>query len=91
MLKKNDVRLGTTYIVKISGTLTKIKLTRECRYGGWYGTNLNNGRENHIPTAARLLAEVPTPGEGRLEQISNLRSYGMSFETARQIVDKTEF
>ena len=90
-MKKNDVRLGTTYIVKISGTLTKIKLTRECRYGGWYGTNLNNGRENHIPTAARILAEVFTPGNGRPEQIRTHRLQGLSYDEVRQLVGMIAF
>ena len=90
-MQKHNVKIGTTYIVKVSGTLAKVRLTREHDRGGWYGTNLATGREIRIRTAARLRSEVKPAGEGRLEQIRNLRSQGYSYEVARQIVDKTEF
>jgi len=90
MLKSN-VNIGSTYIVKVSGTLAKVRLARECNYGGWYGTNLATGREIRIRTAARLRSEVKPAGEGRLDQIRNLRAQGSSYDEARQIVDKIEF
>ena len=90
-MQKQNVHIGTTYIVKVSGTLAKVRLTRECKYGGWYGTNLATGREIRIRTAARLRSEVPTPGHGRLEQIRNQRAQGLSYDEARHIVDKIEF
>ena len=86
MLKKN-VKIGTTYWAKVSGEVTKVRITRECDYGGWYGTNLKTGRENRIRTAARLRGEVTPAGEGRLEQIRNQRSQGLSYDVARQIID----
>ena len=76
-MQKNNVKVGMTYIVKVSGTLAKVRLTREHPRGGWYGTNLATGREIRIRTAARLRSEVPAQG------ITN--------EEARRIVDKIEF
>ena len=90
-MQKHNVTIGTTYIVKVSGTLAKVRLTRACNYGGWYGTNLSTGREIRIRTAARLRNEVKLAGEGRLEQIRNARADGMTYEMARQIVDKIQF
>ena len=90
-MQKHNVKIGTTYIVKVSGTLAKVRLTREHDRGGWYGTNLATGREIRIRTAARLRSEVKPAGEGRLEQIRKLCSQGSNYEVARQIVDKTEF
>ena len=90
-MQKHNVKIGTTYIVKVSGTLAKVHLTREHPRGGWYGTNLATGREIRIRKAARLRLEVKPAGEGRLEQIRNLRSDGMSFDVARKNVDKIEF
>jgi hypothetical protein len=52
-MQKHNVQIGTTYIVKVSGTLAKVRLTREHPRGGWYGTNLATGREIRIRTAAR--------------------------------------
>lgn len=90
-MQKQNVKIGTTYIVKVSSTLARVKLTREHDRGGWYGTNLATGREIRIRTAARLRSEVKPAGEGRLEQIRNLRADAMSFATASQIIDRTEF
>jgi hypothetical protein len=58
-MKKRDVQLGATYLVKVSGKLTKVRLTRESPYGGWEGVNLATHREVHIRSAARLRAPVP--------------------------------
>jgi hypothetical protein len=77
-MQKQNVHIGTTYIVKVSGTLAKVRLTREHSRGGWYGTNLATGREIRIRTAARLRSEAPTTQE-------------ISPEEARRIVDEIEF
>ena len=77
-MQKQNVHIGTTYIVKVSGTLAKVRLTREHARGGWYGINLATGREIRIRTAARLRAEVKP-------------AQGISYDEARQIVDKIEF
>ena len=77
-MQKHNVKVGTTYIVKVSGTLTKVRLIREHPRGGWYGTNLSTGREIRIRTAARLRSEAqPAPG--------------ISYDEARHLVDKIEF
>jgi len=53
-VKKADVTIGSTYIVKVSGKLTKVRITRESPYGGWDGLNLATHREVRIRSAARL-------------------------------------
>ena len=53
-MKKADVTIGSTYIVKVSGKLTKVRITRESPYGGWDGLNLATHREVRIRSAARL-------------------------------------
>ena len=77
-MQKRNVRIGTTYIVKVSGTLARVRLTREHDRGGWYGSNLATGRESRIRTAARLRSEAPAA-----EVISP--------DEARRIVDAIEF
>ena len=77
-MQKQNVHIGTTYIVKVSGTLAKVRLTREHDCGGWYGTNLATGREIRIRTAARLRSEAPETQE-------------ISPEEALRIVDEIEF
>ena len=77
-MKKHNIKVGSIYLVKVSGTLAKVRLTREHPRGGWYGTNLATGREIRIRTAARLRSEAKP-------------AQGISYDEARQIVDKTEF
>ena len=77
-MQKHNVKIGTTYIVKVSGTLAKVRLTREHVRGGWYGINLATGREIRIRTAARLRAEAPAAQTN-------------SYDEARRIVDQIKF
>jgi hypothetical protein len=68
-MKKHEVRLGAVYVAKVSGTLTRVRLERESRYGGWDAVNLATGRPVRIRSAARLRWEVlpapiPTPRAG---------------------------
>jgi hypothetical protein len=77
-MTKAKVSIGTTYIVKVSRKLAKVRLTRESEYGGWYGTNLATGREIRIRTAGRLRSAITLVGATRIEQIRNLRTDGMS-------------
>ena len=57
-MRKSEVSLGKVYIVKVSGTLQKVRLDRLSPYGGWYGTNLRTHREIRIYTAGKLRKEV---------------------------------
>ena len=77
-MKKHNIKVGSIYLVKVSGTLAKVRLTREHDRGGWYGTNLATGREIRIRTAARLRSEAKP-------------AQGISYDEARRIVDKIEF
>ena len=77
-MQKHHVKVGATYIVKVSGTLAKVRITREHVRGGWCGINLATGREVRIRTAARLRSEAPSA-----QQISP--------DEARRLVDEIEF
>ncbi|MGB9612173.1 MAG: hypothetical protein ACPL7M_14475 [Bryobacteraceae bacterium] len=78
-MQKHNVKVGSTYIVKVSGTLAKVRITREHERGGWYGVNLAAGREIRIRTAARLRSEAPAA------------AVEISPEEARRIVEQIEF
>ena len=34
-MKKNEVKVGGTYVAKVSDRLTTVRITGESRYGGW--------------------------------------------------------
>ena len=77
-MQKQNVYIGATYIVKVSGALAKVRITGDHPRGGWYGTNLATGREIRIRTAARLRSEAKPAQE-------------ISPDEARRIVDNIEF
>jgi hypothetical protein len=81
-MHKQDIHIGSTYIVKVSGTLAKVRITREHQRGGWYGTNLATGREIRIRTAARLRKEVNPARNPRLP--------GFSADELRQVVERAK-
>lgn len=56
-MKKADVVLGKTYVVKVSGHLAPVKLESVSPYGGWNGRNTRTGREIHIRSASKLRRE----------------------------------
>ena len=53
-MKKNDVTIGQTYVVKVSGKLAPVRLVSESRYGGWNGVNVKTNRDIRIKSAAKL-------------------------------------
>jgi len=57
-MKKSEVEIGKTYIVKVSGYLTHVRIISESPFGGWNGRSLATGQEIRIQTAARLRSEV---------------------------------
>ena len=77
-MQKHYVKVGSTYIVKVRGTLAKVRIDRESPRGGWHGTNLATGREIRIRTAARLHSEAKP-------------AQRISPDETRKIVDKIEF
>jgi len=53
-MKKKDIEIGSTYLVKISGKLAPVRILQESIYGGWNGRNKTTGRDIRIKTAGRL-------------------------------------
>ena len=53
-MKKAQVEIGSVYIAKVSGRLSRVKILRDSIYGGWVGLNLDTNCEVRIKTAGRL-------------------------------------
>jgi hypothetical protein len=58
-MKKKEVTVGETYVAKVSGRITAVRITSENPYGGWMAVNVSTGRPIRIRTAARLRYKVP--------------------------------
>lgn len=53
-MKKADVKIGATYLVKVAGNLVPVKITREHEKGGWLGTSRKTGKAIRIKSPQRL-------------------------------------
>jgi len=54
-MKKSDVQIGATYLVKVASNLVPVKITREHDSGGgWEGTSVKTGKTIRIKSAQRL-------------------------------------
>jgi HB1, ASXL, restriction endonuclease HTH domain len=65
-MKKADVKVGATYLVKVAGNLVPVKIDREHPSGGWEGTSQKSGKTIRIKSAQRLrkrLADAVTKPE----------------------------
>jgi len=60
-MKKNEVKIGTTYTAKVSGKIAKVRIDAENRHGGWDATNLATKKKVRIKSAQRLRTEAGPP------------------------------
>ena len=67
-MRKAGVIIGKTYVVKVSGKLSPVRVTRTCEFGGWYGTNVRTEREIRIRSAAKLRKEYVMVSEKRTDE-----------------------
>lgn len=58
-MKKKDIQIGRSYVAKISGELTVVRLLDESPYGGWDAKNVRTGRAVRIKSAAKLRRRYP--------------------------------
>ena len=53
-MKKDEVQIGATYQVSVTGKLAPVRIVRENPHGGWNGVNAETKREVRIKSAQRL-------------------------------------
>jgi len=53
-MKKADVQIGATYLVKVASNLVPVKITCEHDGGGWEGRSMKTGKTIRIKNAQRL-------------------------------------
>ena len=58
MIKKEDVKIGTTYSAVIGGLPADLKITGPAKTGGWYATNLRTRRIVHVRSADSLRLDL---------------------------------
>lgn len=58
-MRKHEVKIGSTYLCKVSGRIVPVTILRAETHGGWTAENTRTGREVRIKTAARLRGPAP--------------------------------
>ena len=58
-MKKNEVKVGQTYRVKVSGSMANVRITGVSPHGGWDGVNVATNRKVRIKSAQRLRGKTP--------------------------------
>ena len=53
-MKKNAIKIGGTYLAKVSNEVVPVHIDAESALGGWLGTNLRTGKKVRIKSAQRL-------------------------------------
>jgi hypothetical protein len=72
-MKKNEVKIGTTYRVKVTGKIAEVRITGENPRGGWDGINVVTNRHVRIKSAQRLRGLVSRPAKRK--KIVSLAEY----------------
>jgi len=60
-MKKANVQIGATYLVKVAGNLVPVKLDREHDSGGWLGVSVKTGKTIRIKSPQRLRKRLADP------------------------------
>jgi hypothetical protein len=60
-MKKADVQIGASYLVKVAGNLVPVKIDREHDNGGWVGTSRKTGKQIRIKSPQRLRKRLADP------------------------------
>ena len=63
-MKKADVQINATYLVKVAGNLVPVKINREHESGGWEGRSVKSGKTIRIKTAQRLRKPLDDAAHG---------------------------
>jgi len=75
-IRKRDVRVGSTYAVKVGAQVVEVRLDAESRLGGWVGTNLVTGRQVRIKSAAKLRRVINDNSKGTHTMATTTKSNG---------------
>jgi len=97
-MKKTDVKIGGTYLVKVASNLVPVKITREHDKGGWEGSSVKTGKTIRIKTAQRLRAEAgsksgsdaPKPAKTKVKAADDKPKKLGLLEAAAQVLAKSD-
>jgi len=85
-MKKQEVKIGTTYRVKVSGNVQDVRITSENPHGGWDGVNVATKRKVRVKSAQRLRA-IAGERAGKRKVILSLAEYEADAKGSAPVAD----
>lgn len=63
-MQKSEVKIGGTYVAKVTNRIVHVRIDAVSRYGGWDATNLATEKKIRIKSAQRLRGELGAEATG---------------------------
>ena len=89
-MKKDNVKLGQTYVVKVSGMVQPVRMDAKNAHGGWDGTNMKTKKPVRVKSAARLRGLWPTKTMPITEDAKPAADVGPTATPAAEAKPKTK-
>jgi hypothetical protein len=70
-MKKAEIEIGETYLIKVTGKVCKVKITGENRHGGWDGINTETKRCVRIKSAQRVRGALMMDAHEKSVKVNN--------------------
>jgi hypothetical protein len=90
-MKKNEVKVGQCYRVKVNHNIAEVRITGENPYGGWDGVNVATNRGVRIKTAQRLQGLVSRPAKRTVARTMEEAQVADADTTTSRVMTKAEY
>ena len=88
-MKKDEVKIGQTYRIKVSGTIAEVRIIGENPHGGWDGVNIATNRPVRIKSAQRIRGVVARPAKRQVAR--TMEEAQAAPATGKRVMSKAEY
>jgi hypothetical protein len=89
-MKKNEIKIGQSYKVKVSGNIAEVRITGENPHGGWDGVNVATNRAVRIKSVQRIRSLVSRPAKRRVAKTLD-EAEAANGTPAKKVMTKAEY
>ena len=86
-MKKENVKLGGTYLAKVSGKVVPVRLDAESPHGGWQAFNMETHKTVRIKSAQRLRGPAKDSAPRRMAEVA---AEAQQAQMATEAAEKTK-
>ena len=89
-MKKDEIQIGQTYKVKVSGNIAEVRIAAENPHGGWDGVNVATNRAVRIKSAQRIRSLVSRPAKRQVAKTLD-EAQAANGAPAKRVMTKAEY